>query len=224
MHNGLYARTVNEWKFIVFWRKVLKHFLSVLFPPRLFWSACADANILTLLPSAKQCSMHATSKKEHPSLENLDRELDCKWVFLPFSPFWGSIFQKAEKNRYLENLDSMLKQEEIQEIRKGWQPWVFNGEHMLSHSWSWDRLTHSVPQNEALVPCGCAHTARGMRPLFRRLYCCCLGKIQPKWNWYQHELTSDEGRDSITFYCVVLTFKSAKIRWIYTFHGRWQRA
>ena len=40
----------------------------------------------------------------------------------------------------------------------------------------WMSWTHSMPQNEALIPCSCAHAALRMRPSFHELYFCCHGK------------------------------------------------
>ena len=57
-------------------------------------------------------------------------------------------------------------------------------------------LPHSVPQNKALVPRGCAHAARGTRPSFHKLYFCCLGKHnQTETSFRTNKLPSDEGKE-----------------------------
>ena len=52
-------------------------------------------------------------------------------------------------------------------------------------------LTHSIPQNDGLVPCSYAHAAPGMRASFCELCCHCLKK--------QNEHPSDEGGELYHF-------------------------
>ena len=61
-------------------------------------------------------------------------------------------------------------------------------------------LTHFVPQNEALVP--------------RKLYCRCLGKHGKTETSFKTNFLPMKRENSITSYCIVLTFKSAKIWWL----------
>ena len=75
-------------------------------------------------------------------------------------------------------------------------------------------LTHSIPQNKALVPCGWAPAARGMRALFRDLYFCCLGKHSQTETSFKRNFLLMKGQNSITSYCIVLTFKLAKTWWL----------
>ena len=90
-------------------------------------------------------------------------------------------------------------------------------------------LTHSIPQNEALIP--------QTLPLFS-------WKIQPNWNCFQNELPSDEMRglpsdEMREFYHFLLHCFDVQIsdnamaskwnisflkHWLYTFHGWWHRA
>ena len=79
---------------------------------------------------------------------------------------------------------------------------------------SGSRLTHSVPRNQALVPCGCPHAAHRMRPSFRELYFRCLGKHSKTETSFKMNFFPMKGKNSITSYCIVLTFKSAKIQWV----------
>ena len=75
-------------------------------------------------------------------------------------------------------------------------------------------LTHSVPQNEAIVPHGCAPAARGTRPSFRELDFCCLGNYSNTETCFKTNFLPMKRVNSITSYCVVLTFESTKIRWL----------
>ena len=75
---------------------------------------------------------------------------------------------------------------------------------------SGSRLTHSVPRNQALVPCGCPHAAHRMRPSFRELYFRCLGKHSKTETSFKMNFFPMKGKNSITSYCTVLTFKSEK--------------
>ena len=68
-------------------------------------------------------------------------------------------------------------------------------------------LTHSIPQNEGLVLCGCAHAARGTRALFREPYCRFLGKHSQTETGFRTNFPPMEGENSVTSYCVVLMFK-----------------
>ena len=96
-------------------------------------------------------------------------------------------------------------------------------------------LTHSVPGNKPLIPRGCANVAHGMRPSFRVLCFCCLGK-QPNGKQFQNELPSDEEREPYHFLLCCFDFQicenamanqwnlSCLKHWMYTFHGWWQGA
>ena len=61
------------------------------------------------------------------------------------------------------------------------------------------RSTHSVQQNKALVPCGCAPATHGIRPSFCEPCFFCLEKHKPNWNRFQNKLPSDEGRELYHF-------------------------
>ena len=69
---------------------------------------------------------------------------------------------------------------------------------------------HSVPRYKALFPCGCAHTALA---LFCKLCFCFLGK-QPNWNRFQTNFFLMKEENFITSYCIMLTFKPAKLWWL----------
>ena len=75
-------------------------------------------------------------------------------------------------------------------------------------------LTHSVPRNKPLIPRGCANAAHGMRPLFHVLCFCCLGKHSQTESSFKTNFLPMKRENPITSYCVVLTFKSAKMRWL----------
>ena len=75
-------------------------------------------------------------------------------------------------------------------------------------------LTHSISQSEALVLHGCAHTASGVRPLFREVYFCCLGKHSQTETGFKTNVVVMKGENSITSYCIVLTFKMVKVQWL----------
>ena len=75
-------------------------------------------------------------------------------------------------------------------------------------------LIHSVPWNEAFVPCGYARAAHGTRTSFCKLYFCCLGKHSQTETGFKTDFIQMKGVSSIPSYCVVLTFKSAKIWWL----------
>ena len=75
-------------------------------------------------------------------------------------------------------------------------------------------FTHSVLRNEALVPCGCAHVAHGTRDSFCDVFFCCLGKHSQTETGFKTNSLPMKGQNSITSYCMVLTFKSAKIWWL----------
>ena len=75
-------------------------------------------------------------------------------------------------------------------------------------------LTRSILQNEALVPHGCANAARGLRPLFHKLYFCCLGEHSQTEISFKTNFLVMKGENSMTSYCVIMTFKCAKIRWL----------
>ena len=61
------------------------------------------------------------------------------------------------------------------------------------------RLCSRRPQNEGLIPWTLPSPS---------------WKTQPNWNQFQNKLPSDKGRE-LTSYCVVLTFKSAEIWWLF---------
>ena len=82
---------------------------------------------------------------------------------------------------------------------------------LLLESW---RLPHSVPWNEALTPCSCAHNTHKTRPSFCELYFCCLGKHSQTETGFKRNFLPIKGENPITSYCIVLTFKSAKMRWL----------
>ena len=65
-------------------------------------------------------------------------------------------------------------------------------------------LLYSVPRSEALVSRDCAHTARATRPLFCKLYFCCLGKHSQTETGFKNELPSVENRE--TFYFLLNCF------------------
>ena len=71
--------------------------------------------------------------------------------------------------------------------------------------------TYSVLWNEALVPHGCVHAAGGMKPSFRELYFCHLWKRSQTETGFKTNFLPMKGENSITSFCVVLTFKWAKI-------------
>ena len=71
-------------------------------------------------------------------------------------------------------------------------------------------LTHSIPWNKALVPCGCAPAAHGLRPSFHEFCFCCLGKHSQTATDFKRNFLPLKGENSISSYCVVLTLKSAK--------------
>ena len=73
-------------------------------------------------------------------------------------------------------------------------------------------LAHSIPWNEAIVPCGYAHVAQGTRPLFRGLYFCCLGKHSQTETGLKTNFLLMKGENSTASYCLVLTFKLVKIQ------------
>ena len=81
----------------------------------------------------------------------------------------------------------------------------------VTRSLAFQCLTHSVPRNEDLVPCGCAQAARGTRTSFRELYCCCLGKKQQTETGFKMNFRPMKAENSITSYCIILTFKSAEM-------------
>ena len=74
---------------------------------------------------------------------------------------------------------------------------------------------HSVPWNKSLVPHGCAHAARRLRALFCKLYCHCLGKHSQTETSFKTNFLPMKGENSITSYCVVLTFKSVETQWLF---------
>ena len=82
--------------------------------------------------------------------------------------------------------------------------------------WNFDRqvvnvLTHSVLWNETLIPLGCAQATHGTMASFRELYFCCLGKHNQTETDFKTNFLLMKGENFITSYCIVLTFKSAKI-------------
>ena len=79
----------------------------------------------------------------------------------------------------------------------------------------WVGFTHSIPQNEDLGPCSCAHAACGTRPLFWKLCCRCLGKHSQTETSFKTNFLLMKGENSITSYCIVLMFKLAEIRWLF---------
>ena len=86
-------------------------------------------------------------------------------------------------------------------------------------------LTHLVPWNAALIPHGCAHATHGTRPSFCKLYFCRLGKHSRTETSFKMNFHQMKGETSITSFCIVLMFKSAKIWWlvkeIFVFRSIW---
>ena len=76
-------------------------------------------------------------------------------------------------------------------------------------------LTHSVPQNEGLIPRSCAHATRGVRPSFCELYCHCLRKHSQTEIGFKTNVLLMKGENSTTSFCIVLTFKSMEIHWLF---------
>ena len=72
-------------------------------------------------------------------------------------------------------------------------------------------LTHSLPWNEALVPCGCVHDAHGTRPSFCELYFCCLGKHSQTDISFKMNFLLMKEENFITYCCIVLMFKLVEI-------------
>ena len=72
-------------------------------------------------------------------------------------------------------------------------------------------LTHSIPQNEALVPHSCAPATCGTRPSFREFCLRHLGKHSQTKTSFETNFLPMKGENSITSYCIVLMFKLAKI-------------
>ena len=72
----------------------------------------------------------------------------------------------------------------------------------------------NVPRNEAIVLRDYAPAARGTRPSFRELDFCCLGNYSNTETCFKTNFLPMKRVNSITSYCVVLTFESAKIRWL----------
>ena len=77
-----------------------------------------------------------------------------------------------------------------------------------------DKSTHSVLPNEALVPRGCMHSACRTRPSFHELYFCCHGKHSQTETGFKMNFLPVKGENFTTFYCIVLTFRLAKIQWL----------
>ena len=75
-------------------------------------------------------------------------------------------------------------------------------------------LTYSAPQNEALIPHGCAPAARGTGPLFRKFCFCCLEKHSQTETGFKTNFLPMKGENSISSYCIVLMFRLVKIRWL----------
>ena len=75
-------------------------------------------------------------------------------------------------------------------------------------------LTHFVPKNEAFVSHGCAHAARRTRASFRELHFRCLGKHSHTETGFKTNFFPKKAENPITSYCIVLTFKSAKMPWL----------
>ena len=94
-----------------------------------------------------------------------------------------------------------------------------------------ETLTHSVPQNEALISQGYAHTAHGTRASFHELYFGCLGKHIQSETGFKTNFLLMKGENSITCHCVGFDIKigenmmasqiniSLLKHWIYTLHG-----
>ena len=101
-----------------------------------------------------------------------------------------------------------------------WKPHVMQG--LRFHTAEWRprslrlcsrHLTHSVPQNKGLVPHSCAHVACETRALFCKLSCCCLGKHSQIEISFKTNFLLMKRENSITSYCLVSMFKSAKLLW-----------
>ena len=85
----------------------------------------------------------------------------------------------------------------------------------VHQNWNICILTHSVPGNEGLVPHSCDHAACRTKALFNKLYCLCLGKHSQTETGFKTNFLPVKGENSIFTYCVVFTFKSAEILWLF---------
>ena len=99
-----------------------------------------------------------------------------------------------------------------------------HGRHLVSgessgaeHTWLFSLPSSSWvlwPYLQQLLSWELAAPYRGTRPSFSGLCFCCLGKHSQTETGFKANCLSTKVENSITSYCVVLTFKSAKIRWL----------
>lgn len=96
-------------------------------------------------------TLYACAKKISKSnLENLDRELDCTWFFLPFFfLFWASIFLKAENNNRNRKIHSMLKTEKFWGVRRVGS-WVHRTDWTIQISFVQDARQKQRPKQECV--------------------------------------------------------------------------